>query len=120
MNCIEEHFEIAKDKLNASRAPLENDMYADSVSRSYYGMFNAAKALLLTEDSSPKTLSGVATELGKLFRDRIDRELLSDLSRLQELREKSDYTNYQPTENEAEEVLQTAEEFVSKSKSLTP
>lgn len=119
MNSTEEHLEIAENKLQAAKVLFRNEIYADSVSRSYYAMFNASKALLLTEDSSPKTHEGVASEMGKLFRDRIDRELLSDLSRLQEVREKSDYTNYQPSRNEAEEALETAERFLEEAKRLT-
>jgi uncharacterized protein (UPF0332 family) len=118
MNSVEEHIDIAESKLAAAKVLLQNEMYPDSISRSYYAMFNAAKALLLTEDSSPKTHEGVASEMGKLFRDKMDRELLSDLSRLQEVREKSDYTNYQPTKDETEEAIETAEEFISEAKRL--
>ncbi|MFB6100819.1 MAG: HEPN domain-containing protein [Candidatus Nanohalobium sp.] len=118
MKSAEEHLELSESKLKSAEVLLQNELYADSISRAYYSMFNAAKALLLTEDSSPKTHTGVSSELGKLFRDRIDRELLSELTRLQDLREKADYTNYQPDREETREAIETAEEFLKESKRI--
>ncbi len=118
MNSIEEHFEIAENKLHSAQVLLENDIFDDSISRSYYAMFNAAKALLLTEDSSPKTHVGVNSELGKLFRDRIEPSLLRKLTEIQGLREKADYTNYRPEKEEAEDILDTGEKFVEEASNL--
>lgn len=110
--------ELAENKLYSAEVLLDNEIYSDSISRSYYAMFNAAKALLLTEDSSPKTHVGVNSELGKLFRDRIDPELLRELTRIQSLREEADYTNFDPDAKEAEEILETASEFVNKASDI--
>ena len=82
-------------------------------------MFNAAKALLLTEDSSPRTHQGVNSELGKLFRDRIDKELLREYSRIQDRREDVDYINTSVEEQEAREILETTKRFVQKAEKLT-
>lgn len=40
--------EDAKDKLSSAKVLLENNKFKDSVSRSYYAMFSAARALLAT------------------------------------------------------------------------
>lgn len=118
MNSVDEHLKIAEDKLHSAKVLFENDIYNDSISRAYYAMFNAAKALLLTEDSSPKTHAGVNSELGKLFRDRLDPELLREMSKIQGLREDADYTNFDPGREEAEEVLETASKFVEEASKL--
>ncbi|MEF8880569.1 MAG: HEPN domain-containing protein [Candidatus Nanohaloarchaea archaeon] len=83
---------------------LENEAFADSISRSYYAMSNSAKALLKTEGSSPRTHQGVNSELGKLFRDRIDKKLLIQFSKIQGRREDVDHTNTEVTKK-AEEIF---------------
>lgn len=110
----QELMELAEEKIRNSRILLQNKGYADSVSRSYYAMLNAAKALLKTKDSSPKTHQGINSELGKLFRDEIDKELLRSFSKIQSRREDADYTNTDIEKQEAEEILETAQEFYSK------
>jgi uncharacterized protein (UPF0332 family) len=37
-------------KRSPAKLLLENEKFSDSISRSYYGMFHAAKALLLEKD----------------------------------------------------------------------
>lgn len=119
MNEQEDLIQLAEEKLTYAKVLLENEGYADSISRSYYGMFNAAKAILKTEGSSPKTHQGVNSELGKLFRNRIDRKLLRQFSKIQDRREDVDYTNTEVTKEEAEEILEAAQEFVKKAKEIT-
>jgi len=110
----EELLKAAKSKLSVAEKLLEQENLADSVSRAYYGMFHAARALLLEKDSKPKTHQGVISELGKLFRDQIDPELISEMSQIQSLREDADYEPYFTIQKErAEEVIEYASRFIN-------
>jgi len=111
--------EKASERLSTARLLFENERYEAAVSRTYYGMFHAAKALLETEGSSPKTHAGVNSELGKLFRDRIDLELLREFSRIQEIRQDADYgTLSEFSKEQVEDILETAEKFISRAREL--
>ena len=57
----------AEEKLNAAKHLLEGEFYRDSVSRSYYSMFFAAKALLALREIYPQTHKGVVTQFGLQF-----------------------------------------------------
>lgn len=51
--------ENAKEKLKAAIALLEDSDYKDSVSRSYYAVFSAARALLATKQPSRLTAPNI-------------------------------------------------------------
>ena len=86
--------DASKDKLEVAETLLENGNLNDAVSRAYYSMFHSARAALLEEGSRPKTHQGVISELGRLLRDDIDRDLISSMSEIQSLREDADYEPY--------------------------
>jgi uncharacterized protein (UPF0332 family) len=107
----ERALKVARLALNAG----DND---SAVSRSYYAMFDIARAAVLragvTEDKLPRTHSGVI----EAFRNhavqpgKIDRQLATQLSRTESLRIKADYTGAEIDLPEATEVVQNAELFV--------
>ncbi|MFP4038873.1 MAG: HEPN domain-containing protein [Candidatus Nanohaloarchaea archaeon] len=86
--------DASRDKIEVAEHLLDNGNLSDAVSRAYYGMFHAARAALIEEGSRPKTHQGVVSELGRLFRDEFDRELISSMSEIQSLREDADYEPY--------------------------
>lgn len=47
--------EKAESKLNSARILFEKDIYDDAVSRAYYCMYYAAKAILRLRDKYPRT-----------------------------------------------------------------
>jgi len=111
--------ENAEERLSTAKLLLENEKYGDAISRAYYSMFNAAKAILLTKESMPRTHRGVNSELGKLFREKIDKELLREFSRIQQIREDVDYgTETSITHEESEEKIKIAEEFLIKAQKI--
>lgn len=56
---------------------------------------------------------GVIIEPGRLFREEIDRDLISKMSQIQSLREDADYEPYFEIEQKrAEEVIETANNFI--------
>jgi len=59
--------ENAHEKLEAAKNLFENGFYNDSVSRAYYAMFFAAKALLFENDIHPKTHRGLISQFGLEF-----------------------------------------------------
>ncbi len=107
----ERALKVARLALNAG----DND---SAVSRSYYAMFDIARAAILragvTEDLLPRTHSGVI----EAFRNHavqsglIDRQLATQLSKTESLRIKADYTGTELESAEATEVVARAELFV--------
>ena len=53
--------------LDVAKSLFANKFYGDSVSKSYYAIFFAAKALLLTKKLYPKKHSGVISFLNRYF-----------------------------------------------------
>jgi len=106
----------AHSSLTAARKLLEELLFAESISRSYYAMFYAAKALLLLDGIEVSKHSAVIAAFGREYAKtgkidpRYHRMLLDGF----EWRQKSDYDVYWlATREEAEKCLQDAEAFVA-------
>jgi len=111
------HIEEAENKLAAAKSLFENGFYKDSASRSYYSMYHAARALLLTKDISPKTHEGVIAKFGLEFvkQDIIEKCYSKALAKGKDIREIADYDVIaEITEEEAESVVEDAEEFLER------
>ncbi len=59
MDEIELLIEKAEHKLNSATILFERGIYDDAISRAYYSMFYAAKALLSLKEEYPRTHRGV-------------------------------------------------------------
>ena len=59
--------ESAREKLSAAEDLFENGHYRDSVSRSYYAIFTAARALLVTKGLDSSKHSGVIALFNQHF-----------------------------------------------------
>ncbi len=84
-------------------------------------MFHAARALLLMKDVIPRKHSGVVSMFGMHFVKEgvVDEIYGKALTKAFELRTKADYNVfYSPTKEEAEEVLEDAENFLNKAKEV--
>jgi uncharacterized protein (UPF0332 family) len=109
--------------LTAAKTLLEESLFAESISRSYYAMFYAAKALLLLDGIDVSKHSAVAAAFGREYAKtgkidpRYHRMLLDGF----EWRQKSDYDVYWlATRERAEKCHQEAEAFAAQvEKSLT-
>lgn len=111
----EQLLEASGQKLEVAEKLLEDGDLADAVSRAYYSMFHSARAVLLVEGSRPKTHQGVISELGRLFRDEIDRGLISSMSEIQSLREDADYEPYfEIDKSVAESAVEDARDFLDR------
>lgn len=112
---IRKHIELARERLDSSRVLFKEVSYRDAVSRAYYAFFDAASALLLTEGKVAKTHSGLITIFGLDFvkTGKIKPEFGRLFRRAKEAREEADYEVYREfSQEEVEEIIETAERFV--------
>jgi uncharacterized protein (UPF0332 family) len=106
----------SKQHLKSARDLLRNDDFADSVSRSYYAIFQAARALLALEGTESRKHSGVISLFNRHFvkTGKVDRRLGVIVKDARRSREMADYTELAEFSREdAEAQLADAEAFVA-------
>lgn len=95
----------------------QNCHYNDAISRTYYSMFYAAKALLLSKDIMTKTHRGTISQLNINFVREGDLEEMvwKYLPMSETLREEADYSiTKRITCEESEEILNGAHIFIQR------
>ena len=116
---VARHIELAEEELSSAKLLLQNSKLRDAISRAYYSMFHAARALLLMKGLNPRKHSGVIRMFGLHFVDEgfLGRVYAKYLTSAFSLRSKADYdVYYEPTEEEAEAVVENAERFLERIK----
>lgn len=111
----------AKEKLKVAELNFKNGFYKDSLSRSYYAIYNATKALLATKRLNSKKHSGIISLFNKEFvkTSIIDKKFSQILMDAKEYRERSDYQEFFiVSKEEALQQLENAEIFVKEIESL--
>ena len=101
--------------LKSAELLLKDGDSESSVSRTYYAMFYAAEAALLTKSLSFSSHKGVISAFSEHFikTDIFPREMGRELNRAFEKRQIGDYEyTFVISEDEAEQVLQSGKEFV--------
>ncbi len=105
----------ANEKILSAEILLKAKQYKDAVSRAYYAMFSAARALLATKGYDSAKHSGVIS----LFNQHFVKEgiLSKDMGRLlaeaKDIRERGDYGDYIiVSEDEAQKHLKRAKDFI--------
>ena len=96
---------------------LNDKDYESSVSRTYYAMFYAAQAALLTKTLSFSSHKGVISAFGKHFikTEIFPREMGRELNRAFEKRQIGDYGyTFVVSDEEAVQLLRYGKEFVNK------
>ncbi len=96
--------EKAESKLNSAKILFEKGMYDDAISRAYYCMFYAAKAILYLKEKHPRTHRGVLSHFGLEFvkTGMIEEYYAKAITTAQERRERADYdTYYRPSKEES-------------------
>jgi uncharacterized protein (UPF0332 family) len=106
----------ARDHLKSARDLLAADDFADSVSRSYYAVFQAARALLAVEGLESRKHSGVVSLFNRHFvkPGRVEKQIgaiLKDAWRQREIADYSDVADF--ARDEAQQLLGDAETFVA-------
>lgn len=105
----------SKQHLKSARDLLRNDDFADSVSRSYYAIFQAARALLALEGADSRKHSGVISlfNLRIVKPGRVDKRLGVIMKDARRSREMADYTELAEFSREdAEAQIVDAELFI--------
>lgn len=105
----------ARDRLANACVDLDAGHLAGAASAAYYAMLNAARAALSERDLHAKTHSGTWTLFSREFvaAGDFDRALAAAATPAQRLRELGDYEARPPSSQEAEQLVRTAERFVS-------
>lgn len=108
--------ESAKEKLKAAVDLLENGDYKDSVSRAYYAIFTAARALLATKQLDSSKHSGVIALFNQHFVKTgiVEREASKIIEKAKLYREQADYGDFfVVSEDEAKIQIRSAREFIA-------
>lgn len=105
----------SRQHLKSARDLLRNDDFADSVSRSYYAIFQAARALMARDGLDSRKHSGVVSLFNRHFikSGKLDKHWAVVLKDARRSREMADYTDLAEFSREdAEEQVADAEAFV--------
>jgi len=116
MSTTKAHLEKAIKRLRVAEKLLHDGEYEDAISRAYYAMYHAAKAILATLKIFPKTHGGVVSEFGRKFvlTGILPKELGKALADTKAARETYEYSITTTTERpEAEAILSNAQTFVN-------
>lgn len=111
----------ADKKLRTSKKLYDDGEFEDAISRAYYAMYHAARALLLTKHIEPKTHKGVLTTLNQFFihTGTLEKAYAKMLAYAKELRENGDYSEYYvAAEEDARTVIEDATKFLEEIKTL--
>ncbi len=105
----------AKERLKSAEILFKQGQYSDSVSRSYYAMFSAARALLALASLSSSKHSGIISLFNQYFvkTGKVDKGLGKLLREAKEIREGGDYDDFFVISKEvAQQQLENARLFV--------
>ena len=105
----------SRQHLKSARDLLRNDDYADSISRSYYAIFQSARALLAINGLDNRKHSGVVSLFNRHFimAGKLDKHWAVVLKDARRSREMADYTEIAEfSRQDAEEQIADAEAFV--------
>jgi len=114
---IRDHITLAEECLEEAKNLLSNGFYRGAVSRAYYSMYHAAKALLLTKNVTPKKHTGVLRMLGLEFVNKgYLEEIYAEAYKYAfDIRQKADYgVEFKIEKEVAEEVVKNAEIFLQR------
>jgi uncharacterized protein (UPF0332 family) len=112
---LEQRLRSAQRRLEAAEVLINEGFEVDAMSRLYFGVLEAARALLGLQDTDPKTHKGVGMKLGEHFRHNVDTGLLT---KLRQQREEVDYNLRRPSRKTVNDFLERAEEFVQQAEKV--
>ncbi|MBI4810395.1 MAG: HEPN domain-containing protein [Ignavibacteriales bacterium] len=103
--------------LSVARANYQQGFYKDTVTKSYYAILTAMRALLALFHIDSKRHEGVITLFHKYFvkENLVSKEFNKLIIRMKRMREDADYGDYvEVTKEEATKEIQQAEKFLKK------
>ena len=115
------HIEKARGKLRVARILLREEEAADSISRSYYAIFHAARAALSQVGESPRAHRGTHHRFWTRFvkTGQFPRAVFQIHSNAEDMREQADYEAFTRFDTAAaSDLLEDAEAFVNEVETL--
>jgi len=115
VDLIRYRLENSKEKLNSARILLENNQLKDSLSRSYYAMFTAARALLATKRLDSSKHAGMISLFNQHFVKTgiVSKKLGRMLLKGKDLRQDGDYKDFvEVSTEEAKKQYKDAQKFI--------
>jgi hypothetical protein len=115
VNLAKYRIEKAETDLEAAKLLLANNLFAQSLNRSYYAIFHAARALLAFDKFDSKKHSGIIAYFNQKYINTgmFGKEYSKIIMSAERIRNKSDYSDfYFATKQEAESQMRQAEKFV--------
>jgi uncharacterized protein (UPF0332 family) len=112
---------LARDKIKVAKLLFDNAKYRDVISRCYYAVFYAAKALLLAQGEDPSSHKGVDILFHRFCftHKQLSENLAKIFSLMRQSRLNADYKEkVRITREDAKEALQMAKSFVKEIQSL--
>ena len=116
INLAKYRIDTARETLNVAKECLENNHYKDSINRSYYASFYAARAILALERIDFKRHKDVIAYFNKNYvaTGIFEKDIGRKLARLQQKREQSDYDDFFiASKEEAQKQYNNAENIIS-------
>lgn len=113
--------EKAKERLQSAETLIAAGSFGDSVGRSYYAIFTAARALLALKGLDSKKHSGVISLFNITFikSGLLDKEAYQIIANAKAKRERADYEDFvEFSHDEAANQLAKAKEFIEKVKQV--
>lgn len=104
----------AKERLHSADVLFNDGSYKDSISRSYYAMFTAVRALLAMEGQDFSKHSGVISYFQREYikTGRLDKKYSRYISKAFQIRNNTDYADFFiASQSDAREQLNRAYEF---------
>lgn len=88
--------DMAKDKLRSAKILLDAESYKDSISRSYYAMFTAVRAILAVDEVDFKKHAGVISYFQREYvkTGKFDKRYSKYLSNAFRIRNDTDYADF--------------------------
>ena len=114
---IEAEIDRAKEALTAAKNLFEDGLFADSISRAYYAIFHAARAVLLTKEIDTDTHSGAISMFGLHFvkNGLIEERFGRIFNEAKDARELGDYiVTKEFTKEETDKRVKQAIEFLQR------
>lgn len=103
------------ERLESAEILMRSKQYADSVSRSYYAVLDAARTILVLKKVFPKSHAGTIAQFNKHYikTGLFPQDFSRLLARVEKSRTEADYNfEIEFTRTEAEEILKSAKLFV--------
>ncbi|MCI0471718.1 MAG: HEPN domain-containing protein, partial [Candidatus Aminicenantes bacterium] len=107
----------AQDDLETAESNLIGNKLSQSINRSYYAMFHAARAMLALDKIDSKKHSGVISFFNRYYikTGKIEREYSKILSEAFDIRNDSDYDDfYFASKEDAQNQLENAKRFLKR------